>query len=205
MSGTLPTRQRLNELHPDVYPNKLCPRCSLITEDTKYVFNCYEAREGKTQAIQTINDILQTSINQNPIIDIWQVVELACGITSNIFSIAETDKWTDASITALDLLYNQIWKPRSNSANTAPITGIKWQKKQAQVPKDNTLKRKNKNKNTQNPSPSKKPKNAAINQVQLTNIVSESFLKNNLNYKKCLQDLINSYSLPSSISLSLSR
>jgi hypothetical protein len=101
MSGILPTRKKLNELYPDQYPSHICPRCLLSEEDIIYVFKCKDTEEEAYKIIQQVNDIIQTFSNSNPVKDIWQVIELSCGITFNIFSSAEIDKWIDASVEAL--------------------------------------------------------------------------------------------------------
>jgi hypothetical protein len=113
------------------------------------------------------------------------VIELSCGITFNIFSSAEIDKWIDASVEALWLSYNQIWKPRSGTANTAPSTGIKWKKNQTKK-RSTKIRAQHVQKSIS--------KNGQSTQVQLMEVVSKSFIKNNFNFKNCINDLIKSHS-----------
>jgi hypothetical protein len=194
LSGTLPTREKLHEIRPDLYPNEICPRCSHHKENIRHTFECPKAEESTTKIIQLINDILQPSNNNRPIQNIWQVVELACGITNNIFSPANIKSWIKASNSALKLIYNSIWKPRCSTANTSPNSGIKW--------KNNMLvqnpKRKNKTSpsNQNNPKSTSSPSNSSSHNsnetIELSSLVTNIFIKNDFSYKKCISELVQS-------------
>ena len=108
LSGTLPTRKLLNQLYPDQYPDQICPRCELATEDIQHVFECYKAETHALQIINQINFLLQPDASHKPINQIWQVIELSCGIINNIFSVSDTITWTKAATEVLKLTYELI-------------------------------------------------------------------------------------------------
>ena len=151
--------------------------------------------------IRTINEHLKTDNNSNPIKQKWQTIELICGITHNVKSPAEIKHWIEAASKGLALLYNTIWKPRSNTANTAPSTGIKWKSKtpeNANPPNKNTNRNKNKNQKKDNNNKSFLSNTSSINEsssVELTSLASKEYIKSDFSYKKCLSNLISlSYS-----------
>jgi hypothetical protein len=210
LSGTLPTRKRLNELYPEQYPDQLCPRCSLRAEDINHVFHCQKTLDEIPEIINTINGIFnKDNNNDKPIRNIWQVVELSCGIISNIFSTSKIKNWIDASSEALSLLYNLIWKPRSNTANTAHTTGIKWTKKPTTKSKKNNNNNNNNNNDNNNnrntkknrkiqtniPSSSISPNtlSSEVEIIELTKLVSETLVNNKFNFSNCISELIKSY------------
>jgi len=187
LSGTLPTRELLNQFHPEIYPDELCPRCKFRKENIKHVFECFEARDQATQIITTINKILSPDNNTNPINHIWQVVELSCGITNNIFSTSSINNWIKASTEGLNLLYNLIWKPRSCTANTSSITGIKWKKTIHQK----TRTPKTKQSNQTNPSI---PNTPIITQeestIDLPTLIANELIQSKFKSSICLTNLI---------------
>jgi hypothetical protein len=209
LSNTLPTRKRLHSLYPDTYPNQSCPRCSLTTEDIIHLFKCQDATNEANKIILNINNILHPNHDNNPIKQIWQVVELACGITSNIFSTADENLWIEASIEALNLLYNDIWKPRCNTANTYEPTGIKWKTPANRAPNPPKKKRKtvnirsSSNKNSSSSNTSKSHSSSSnSDKIELTKVVIKFYLKNECIYSKCLTDLFNNFLSPSTSFLS---
>jgi hypothetical protein len=91
------------------------------------------------------------------------------------------------------LLYNQIWKSQSNTANTAHTVGIKWSKvSTVRSKRKKEKKKKEKASNTSNNSSADKPSNE-IKHIELTSLVSNSFIKNNFNFSLCVSDLIKTH------------
>ena len=195
LSGTLPTREKLHEIRPDHYPSESCPRCPYYKEDIRHTFECPEAEDSAIIIIRIINEILQSTNNSYPIQNIWQVVEIACGITHNIFSPVDMEHWSNASNTALSLLYDSIWKPRCNTANTSLSTGIKWvDKPMAKITKNSnpslsipTIQNPNSNSLSFNSSTSDK-----LEPIELTSLTTDSYIKNKFSYKNCISDLLHS-------------
>jgi hypothetical protein len=151
--------------------------------------------------MESINLILHPDNNNKPISNTQQVLGLACGITTNIFSTSDIHNWTQASTEALTSSYNLIWKPRCSTANTAPSTGIKW---------DSNLKKKknnnsnitnnnissnnlNNNINTNNKKTQEVNSFSIVNTIDIPTLVTETFIQSNFNYSKCMLKLISNY------------
>lgn len=187
LSGTLPTREFLNQLYPNLYTDPYCPRCNLHTENIQHTFKCPSADKETKQIIETINSILITNNNPSPILTIWQVIELACGITSNIYSTSNLISWSKASTEALTLSYNLIWKPRCNTANTSPSTGIKWDKTKIQK---HHKSKSNSNSHNINKSISSQESNLVID---IPTLITETFIQSKFNYSSCISNLISKH------------
>jgi hypothetical protein len=187
LSGTLPTREFLNQLYPDLYSDPYCPRCSLRTENIQHTFKCPSASKEIKQIIEAINSILISSDNSPPIYTSWQIIELAYGITSNIHFIPDFIIWLKALTEALTLSYNLIWKPQCSTANTSPSTGIKWDK--TKIHKQYKPKPNPDSHNT-NKSTSSQENNLTID---IPTLVTETFIQSKLNYSSCISNLISKY------------
>jgi hypothetical protein len=107
------------------------------------------------------------------------------------------------------LLYNLIWKPRSNTANTAHTTGIKWTKKPTTKSKKNNNNNNNNNNDNNNNRNIKKNRkiqtnipsssissnilSSEVEIIELTKLVSETLVNNKFNFSNCISELIKSY------------
>ena len=107
----------------------------------------------------------------------------------NIFFTCNTESWTNASTEALSLIYNLIWKPKSNTANTSSSIRIKWSKKNT-LNSNNTKKTKETNSNISHSSNS----SSKSEKIKLLPLICESYIQNNYNYSQCISNLINSIS-----------
>jgi hypothetical protein len=184
LSGTLPSRVFLNQFYSELYPDEFCPRCEFRKENIKHIFECSEAKDQATQIIIIINNTLNPNNNTKPINHIWQVVELSCGITNNIHSVSNIDNWVKAATESLNLLYNLIWKPKSCTANTSLITGIKWKK--TTRPKTKTLSTKQPNQSNPTSSNSTTQEEPPID---LPTLVANELIQSDFKSSTCLTNL----------------